>query len=36
MSQASADAIVRVTQYWNRVYGYAVILVTDEYPSFSL
>ena len=36
MSQPSADAIVRVTQYWNRVYGYAVILVTDEYPSFSL
>jgi len=36
MSQGSADAIVRVTQYWNRVYGYAVILVTDEYPSFSL
>lgn len=23
-------------RYWNRVYGYAVILVTDEYPSFSL
>jgi len=36
MSQGSADTIVRVTQYWNRVYGYAVILVTDEYPSFSL
>ncbi|CAB4915543.1 unannotated protein [freshwater metagenome] len=36
MPQASADAIVRVNQYWNRIYGYAVILVTDEYPSFSL
>jgi len=23
-------------RYWNRVYGYAVVLVTDEYPSFSL
>lgn len=23
-------------KFWNRVYGYAVILVTDEYPSFSL
>ena len=34
--ESSADAIARVTQYWNRIYGYAVILVTDEYPSFSL
>lgn len=23
-------------RFWNRVYGYAVVLVTDEYPSFSL
>jgi len=22
--------------FWNRVYGYAIILVTDEYPSFKL
>ena len=36
MPESSADAIARVTQYWNRIYGYAVILVTDEYPSFSL
>ena len=36
MSAASADAIVRVTQFWNRIYGYAVLLMTDEYPSFSL
>jgi hypothetical protein len=36
MSSGSADAIVRVTQFWNRIYGYAVLLVTDEYPSFSL
>jgi hypothetical protein len=36
MSAGSADAIVRVTQFWNRIYGYAVLLVTDEYPSFSL
>jgi hypothetical protein len=36
MSASSADAIVRVTQFWNRIYGYAVLLVTDEYPSFSL
>ena len=32
----SADGIVRVSQYWNRIYGYAVLLVTDEYPSFNL
>jgi hypothetical protein len=36
MSAGSADAIVRVTQFWNRIYGYAVLLMTDEYPSFSL
>ena len=36
MPQTCADTIVRVSQYWNRIYGYAVILVTDEYPSFSL
>ena len=36
MPESSADIIARVTQYWNRIYGYAVILVTDEYPSFSL
>jgi hypothetical protein len=36
MPESSADVIARVTQYWNRIYGYAVILVTDEYPSFSL
>ena len=36
MSASSADAIVRVTQFWNRIYGYAVLLITDEYPSFSL
>ncbi|CAB5077724.1 MAG: DUF4389 domain-containing protein [Actinobacteria bacterium] len=31
-----ADGIVRTSQYWNRVYGYAILLVTDEYPSFNL
>lgn len=36
MPQTAADTIVRVSQYWNRIYGYAIILVTDEYPSFSL
>jgi hypothetical protein len=36
MPAFSADVFLGVTQYWNRVYGYAFLLVTDEYPSFSL
>jgi hypothetical protein len=32
----AADIVFGVIQFWNRVYGYAVILVTDEYPSFKL
>ena len=32
----SAEVLVGVTQYWNRIYGYAFLLVTDEYPRFSL
>jgi len=36
MPAFSAEVLVGVTQYWNRVYGYAFLLVTDEYPSFSL
>lgn len=36
MPQGSADVIVRTSQYWNRIYGYAVLLVTDEYPTFRL
>jgi hypothetical protein len=36
MPQSCADVLVRTSQYWNRVYGYAVLLVTDEYPTFSL
>jgi hypothetical protein len=36
MPAFSAEVLLGVTQYWNRVYGYAFLLVTDEYPSFSL
>ena len=36
MPAFSADVLLGVTQDWNRVYGYAFLLVTDEYPSFSL
>ena len=31
-----AEGIVGVMAYWNRVVGYALVLVTDEYPTFSL
>ncbi|MGI9198733.1 MAG: hypothetical protein ACR2I9_03415 [Candidatus Nanopelagicaceae bacterium] len=30
------DAVYGTLKFWNRVFGYAVLLVTDEYPSFSL
>jgi hypothetical protein len=30
------DIVLGTVKFWNRLYGYAVILVTDEYPSFSL
>lgn len=36
MPASSGEVLLGVTQYWNRVYGYAFLLVTDEYPSFSL
>ena len=31
-----AEGIVGIIAYWNRVAGYALLLVTDEYPTFSL
>lgn len=36
MPAFSGEVLLGVTKYWNRVYGYAFLLVTDEYPSFSL
>lgn len=30
------DIVVKTISFWNRIYGYAFLLVTDEYPSFSL
>ena len=36
MLASSGAVLLGVTQYWNRVNGYAFLLVTDEYPSFSL
>lgn len=31
-----ASGVIGTVAYWNRVYGYAFALVTDEYPSFTL
>jgi hypothetical protein len=31
-----AAGVVGTIAYWNRVAGYALVLVTDDYPSFSL
>ena len=31
-----AEEVVKVIAFWNRVYGYAILLVSDEYPPFSL
>ena len=31
-----ATYILATIEFWNRLYGYAIILVTDDYPSFSL
>jgi hypothetical protein len=31
-----ASGVIGTVTYWNRIYGYAFVLVTDEYPSFSL
>jgi hypothetical protein len=31
-----AGGVIGTIAYWNRVYGYAFALVTDEYPSFTL
>lgn len=31
-----AEGVVGTVAYWNRVTGYALLLVTDEYPTFSL
>ena len=34
--QWALDFVLGTVKFWNRVYGYAIILVTDEYPSFAL
>ena len=32
----AGELTLNTLKFWNRVYGYAIVLVTDEYPSFSL
>jgi hypothetical protein len=32
----AAGPVLGTMQYWNRVIGYAFLLVTDDYPTFSL
>jgi hypothetical protein len=36
MPEVAAKTILGTIDFWNRIYGYTVALVTDEYPSFSL
>ncbi len=31
-----AEGVVGTIAYWNRIAGYALLMVTDEYPTFSL
>jgi hypothetical protein len=31
-----AEGVVGTIAYWNRILGYALLMVTDEYPTFSL
>ena len=34
--ESTATMVLGTIEYWNRVYGYAFALVSDEYPSFSI
>lgn len=34
--QWAVGIVLGTIQFWNRITGYAILLVTDEYPSFSL
>ena len=31
-----AEGVFGTIAYWNRIVGYALLMVTDEYPTFSL
>ncbi len=32
----AANVVLGTIEYWNRVYGYSIALVSDEYPPFTL
>jgi hypothetical protein len=34
--EVCAEGVVGTIAYWNRVAGYSLLMVTDEYPTFSL
>jgi hypothetical protein len=34
--ESIANFVLGTIEFWNRLYGYAFILVTDDYPSFTL
>ncbi len=34
--ESVAKFVLGTIEYWNRIYGYTIALVTDEYPSFVL
>lgn len=34
--ERTANFVLGIIEFWNRIYGYAAILVTDDYPSFTL
>ena len=34
--ESIANFVLATIEFWNRLYGYAVILVTDDYPPFTL
>jgi hypothetical protein len=34
--ESVASFVLGTIEFWNRIYGYAVILVTDDYPPFTL
>ena len=34
--ESAAKVVLGTIDFWNRVYGYAIVLVTDEYPSITL
>jgi len=34
--EGTANFVLGTIEFWNRVYGYAIVLVTDDYPRFTL